>query len=97
MILSLAGAAQLWRGGVRDRLGLALAGWGGACLSFLVVGLLTPVDMRYYLAAIPAVALTAAIAAARAWRAGGFQRALAGVLLAWAVWVGVRQWIVWIG
>ncbi len=36
--------------------------WLATCLAFLVVGLLTPLDLRYYLAAAPAVAMLAAVA-----------------------------------
>ncbi len=36
--------------------------WLVTCLAFLVVGLLTPLDLRYYLAAAPAVAMLAAVA-----------------------------------
>ena len=36
-----------------DGLDLATAGWMAACLLFLAIGILTPVDMRYYLAALP--------------------------------------------
>ena len=45
----------------RDQLTLATIGWGCACLAFLVLGILTPVDMRYYLTAIPALAVAAGI------------------------------------
>ena len=45
-----------------------LAGWTASCLLFLVIGILTPVDMRYYLAAVPALAIAAGYGAAWAWR-----------------------------
>jgi hypothetical protein len=63
-----------------------------SCLVFFVIGILTPVDMRYYLAAIPAIAFAAAMGASIAWAAGGAQRLVAAALLAWAVVVGVRSW-----
>ena len=50
-----------------DRLALTLGGWILACAAFLVIGVLTPVDMRYYLAAIPALAIAAGDGAAWAW------------------------------
>jgi hypothetical protein len=59
---------------------------------FLMLGVLTPVDMRYYLAAVPAVALAAAVAGGIAWGAGGMQRIIALGLFAWAVVVAVRAW-----
>jgi hypothetical protein len=54
-----------------DRLTLALGGWLLACLLFLALGVLTPVDMRYYLASLPAVAIVAGSGAAWAWNQGG--------------------------
>jgi hypothetical protein len=63
-----------------------------SCGVFLAIGILTPVDMRYYLAAIPVVAFAAAMGASIAWAAGGAQRIAAAVLLAWTVVVGVHSW-----
>ena len=48
--------------------------------------------MRYYLAAIPAVALTAALGASAAWSAGGAARIAAAALLGWTLVEGVRVW-----
>jgi hypothetical protein len=76
----------------RDRLALALAGWGAACVAVLALGVLTPVDMRYYLAAIPAVAAAAAIGGACAWQQGTRARAATAALLAWAALDGLRGW-----
>lgn len=75
-----------------DRLTLTIAGWLLACLAFLIVGILTPVDMRYYLAAVPGVALLETAGAAAAWRSGPRWRAVAVCLLAAAVVTGVRAW-----
>jgi hypothetical protein len=61
------GAARLARTRAGDRLTLTLAGWMLSCAAFLVIGVLTPVDMRYYLAAVPAVAILAGYGAACAW------------------------------
>jgi hypothetical protein len=93
-MLALAGWGtwHLWRLGVRDRLTLMLAAWALSCLAFLALGVLTPVDMRYYLAAIPAVAIVAAVGAAIGWAAGGTPRAVAAALLAWCIVNGVRNW-----
>ena len=76
----------------RDELTLATIGWGGACLIFLLLGLLTPVDMRYYLTAIPAVAVAGGIGAAYGWACGGSTRVVAVGLFAWAGLVGVQTW-----
>jgi hypothetical protein len=74
------------------RLIRAIVGWLLACVLFLVIGILTPVDMRHYLAAIPALAAAGGLAAASAWQAGGLRRAGAVLLVGWAVWIGVRTW-----
>jgi hypothetical protein len=92
LVLAAAGAASLWRRGARDRLTLVTAGWAAACLLFLVVGILTPVDMRYYLAALPVVAILASAAATQGWAARGTIRVATAVLLVWTAWLGVRTW-----
>lgn len=96
LALAVIGAWRLARRGA-DRLTLTIAGWLAACAAFLVLGVLTPVDMRHYLAAIPAVAVVAAFGAARGWSAGPRWRIVAAVLLAGTVWVGVRNWWVALG
>jgi hypothetical protein len=93
MALALWGAASLWHRGARDRTTLTCAGWALACMLFLVLGIVTPVDMRYYLAAIPVVAIAGALAAAFAWASRGRRRIIAAVLLAWAAVVGVNAWL----
>ena len=93
-LLALAAAGAWWQyvRALADRLSLTVAGWLLACLAFLLLGVLTPVDMRYYLAAIPAIAILAARGAARAWERGLYWRAAAMVALAWAVASGVQVW-----
>jgi hypothetical protein len=95
LLLAAWGARRLWR--PVDRLSLAIGGWTLACGAFLALGILTPVDMRYYLAAIPVVALVAGLGASAAWSAGGSARAVAGALLAWALLEGVFGWWATIG
>jgi hypothetical protein len=92
LALSAWGAALLWSRGARDRASLATGGWLLTCGLFLVLGILTPVDMRYYLAAIPALALFAAAAGGIAWSAGGRSRVIALTLLAGAVFVALAAW-----
>jgi hypothetical protein len=92
LALAAWGAWHLWRLGLADRLTLTLAAWGLSCLAFLALGVLTPVDMDYYLAAIPAVALAAAIGASAGWAARGRMRLVSALLLAWCVWTGVHNW-----
>ena len=69
-MLAACGAWHLYRHGARDRLTLATAGWALSCTLFLIVGIVTPVDMRYYLAAVPAVAVVAAAGVGALWRPG---------------------------
>ena len=91
-LLAAWGGVALWRRSAADRLTLTIGGWALACLAFLAIGIVTPVDMRYYLAAIPAVALTAALGASAAWSAGGAARIAAAALLGWTLVEGVRVW-----
>ncbi|MFN8058803.1 MAG: hypothetical protein U0Q12_06515 [Vicinamibacterales bacterium] len=77
----------------RSMLGPTLLSWLAACLLFLLVGVLTPVDMRYYLAAIPIVAVCGGFGADHLWRAGGWRRAAAVVLLLGVAWAGIVQWL----
>jgi hypothetical protein len=91
MVLCASGAMLLWRRGARDRVTLTCAGWLAGCLVFWIAGILTPVDMRHYLASIPAVAAFGAVGAAIAWT-GARQRAAVLTLLGWTVFVGVHAW-----
>jgi hypothetical protein len=97
LLVALIGALHLVRRHGRERLTLAFEGWVLSCLVFLVIGILTPVDMRYYLASVPAVAIAAGLGAAWAWRrdSGSHQvlwRVTAGVFLAAAIATGVHSW-----
>jgi hypothetical protein len=95
LVLAAVGAWRLWREGAHDPLTLTLAGSALSCLAFLALGVLTPVDMRYYLAAIPALAVTAAAGAAFLWFRQGSLRVLSAVLLAWILWTGTeRLWTI---
>jgi len=92
LLLAAVGAWDLYRRGARDRLTLAAAAWGASCLVFLAIGILTPVDMRYYLASIPAVAIAGAAGAATAWSRGGLPRVAAAGLLGWVAVGGIVAW-----
>jgi hypothetical protein len=84
--------AILWSRGARDRTTLATTGWLLTCGLFLVLGILTPVDMRYYLASVPALAILAATSSSIAWTSGGPSRIAALALLAGTVFVAARAW-----
>src|SRR5690242_16491225 len=92
MALAVLGSVFLWRQSWSNRLTLTLAAWLAACALFRIVGILTPIDMRYYLAAIPAVALLGSAGAAAAWRRGEVWRGVAIALLGGAVATGVHTW-----
>lgn len=92
LILTAVGAYRLWSAPQADRLTLTIAGLAATCLAFLALGILTPVDMRYYVSALPAVALAAAAGASYWWRAGSWRRLAAAALLAWIAWDGIGTW-----
>jgi len=62
------------------------------CLTFVVIGILTPVDMRHYLAAIPMVALLASAGVVTMWRQGDAWRWVGSALALWLVATGVARW-----
>jgi hypothetical protein len=88
LVLAAAGLPILWR---RDLTGLTVAGWLASAAGFLALGVLTPVDMRYYLAAFPAVAMLGGFGAARAWRRGPVFQSASVVLLLAAFLLGARH------
>jgi len=92
LLLAVWGAVTLWRRGGADRLALSTTGWLVGCGLFLILGVLTPVDMRYYLASIPAIAILAGIGASKGWNDGGYARLASAILLAGSVVVGLRSW-----
>ena len=97
LVLAAWGTWKLRRQAGRGPLTLATAGWALACTAFLVLGVVTPVDMRYYLASMPVIAMVAGFGASAAWAAGGAARAISAALLAWALLEGIRGWWTTIG
>ena len=97
LILTAWGARALWRDWRSDRLTLSILGWTLACAVFLVIGIATPAQMRYYLASIPVFAVVAGLGASAGWSVGGSQRAVTAALLAWGLVEGVRGWWLAIG
>jgi hypothetical protein len=92
LVLAAAGATAMSRQLGNAPLTLGISGWLLSCLFFLVLGILTPVDMRHYLAAIPALAIAAGIGAADLWSARGNRRSIGVILLAWACAIGLHGW-----
>jgi hypothetical protein len=96
-VLAGVGLALGIRSKRRDACWLTICGWLVACSGFLVLGILTPLDFRHYYAALPAVAVLAAVAAVQWWHAGGNWRvAAAGLTLGGAA-IGVNRWLGMIG
>ena len=92
----LAAAVGAWRVRVDvedPRLAWLLAGWAGACVLFLFLGVVTPVQMRTHFALFPALAVSAAFSCVWAWRGPLPLRVAAAILMGAAAWVGVQQWI----
>ena len=97
LLFALLGGIELARRRASDRLTLALAGWLASCGAFLVLGILTPVDMRYYLAALPALAIAAGYGASWAWNDAcplhrRLWRVAAAVFLAGTISTGFHYW-----
>ena len=97
LLFALLGAVKLTLRRAADRLTLTLAGWTLSCLVFLAIGILTPVDMRYYLAAVPALAIVAGYGAAWAWNEGwprhrALWRVTAAVFLAATISTAFHNW-----
>jgi hypothetical protein len=92
LILTAWGARVLWQSGQPDRLSLSILGWALACTGFLILGIVSPVDMRFYLASIPVLSIVAGFGASAGWSAGGRARVAAAALLAWGLVEGVRGW-----
>ena len=91
LVLAGIGAGMLARR--RDTLTLVVYAWVGGTFAFLLLGVLTPLDFRHYLAAFPAIALLAGCGAARWWTKGPFLQAAAIVLIGSSVLIGVRHWL----
>ena len=72
---------------------MLLLGWGGICLVFLALGIVTPIEMRYHFAAFPMLAVAAAFACSWAWRSPVAVRLAISALVVAGVWDGVAQWL----
>jgi hypothetical protein len=97
LLLAAFGGIQLVRRAAPDALTLTIGGWTLSCALFLVIGILTPVDLRHYLAAMPIVAIAAGYGAAWAWNESpaphrAWWRIGAAVLLAATIRAGFEHW-----
>ena len=107
LLLAAAGAWRIATTRRREPLGLALAGWGGAAALFVAISIVQPVEPRFYryvvefigrvhFATWPAVVALAGLGVTRTGTAGVAGRTAAGLLLAWAFWIGASSWWSWI-
>lgn len=95
VVLAVIGGWRQARRGARDPLSLMLWAWTGTCAVFFVLGVLTPIDLRYYLALFPALTVLAARAVTDGWQAGPSARLWIGLVFAWVVWTGASYWLAW--
>jgi hypothetical protein len=89
------GGLRLARSRRRDPLTLLLAASVAACIMFLVIGVLSPLDLRYYLAVAPTLDVLAAFQLDAWCDRGKWGRGAAVALGACAVAVGVSYWLDW--
>jgi hypothetical protein len=97
LLFAVLGTVEMTMEKTGDRLTLALGGWTLACVAFLALGVLTPVDMRSYLAALPAIAIAAGYGAAWAWNDSSpayrtLWRATTAAFLAGTISTGFHAW-----
>ena len=97
LALGLAGlllAARRWR---TDSLAATTLAWAGALVGFLVLGVLSPIDLRYYLAGYPLIALAGGLALATGVARGGLTRFIATAAAGWLLVEGAANWWTWLG
>jgi hypothetical protein len=94
---AVAGAAQRMRARARDPLTLALAGWGAVVAGFWVLSVVTAVELRASLAALPLAAILTAVALAAGMRDGRWARVAAAAAVASIVLHAVSDWCMCLG
>jgi hypothetical protein len=92
ILLAIAGTIAILRDRRSSPIATLLGMWLAACGLFMVVGIVTPVDLRHLLAALPAIGILAAIGFASLWRAGMAARIAGVAAAAWMVWVAAISW-----
>ncbi len=106
-LLGLAGAVDLWRARLRDRLSLAVVAWAGALVALGLAVILMPVEQsfqrynaefysRVTLATYPALVICAARGVTAGWRRGGLWRWGAALAVVASLSVGVSDWLRWL-
>jgi hypothetical protein len=94
MIIAVVGAIRIARDGPASPIRSLVVMWLVACGLFMIVGIITPVDLRHLLAALPVIGMFAAFGFAGLWRSGSNGRLVA---VAAAVWMAAVTAISWAG
>jgi hypothetical protein len=97
LLAAAAGGARLVRSRARDPLALALAAWAAVVIGFWLLGIVTAVEMRASLAALPLAAMLVAVALAAALKDGAWGRAAAAAALAAIALHAVSDWCMCLG
>ena len=97
LIAAAIAAVLLVRGRTHDPLTLALAGWAAVVLGFWVLGIVTAVEMRASLAALPLAAVAAAYALARGIDGSPLARVAVALAMVSIVLHAVSDWIMCLG
>ena len=97
LLSAVVAGAQLLRARARDPLTLALAGWAAVVLGFWLLGIVTAVEMRASLAALPLAAILVAVPLARAARDGRWARVALAAALGSIVLHAVSDWSMCLG
>lgn len=92
MLLAIAGTIAILKDRRPSPIATLLGMWLAACGLFMIVGIVTPVDLRHLLAALPVIGILAAIGFASLWRAGITARVAGLAAAAWMVWVAAVSW-----
>jgi hypothetical protein len=92
MLLAIAGVVALAARPRPSPVQRLVAMWLAVCGFFMVVGIVTPVDLRHLLAALPVIGILAAIGFAAGWRSGPIGRALGVAAAGWMAWVCAISW-----
>jgi hypothetical protein len=97
LIAAVIAAAMLVRNRAHDPLTLALAGWAAVVLGFWLLGIVTAVEMRASLAAVPLAAMLSAHALARGLEGAPLARTGAALAVASLLLHAVSDWVMCLG
>jgi hypothetical protein len=87
------GAWRLAKAHDQRRFTLLLVAWAATFASFLLVGIFTPIGLRYHFATFPALAIVAGYGWAWAWQRTMPLRFAAAAVMGAAGWIGADRWM----